>query len=294
VVNGATEKRAEAIRILRQTKESNPTDTYSRNQLAVALAASRDPEELKEAIGILEETIENDFTNNKYSRELLAKLTGEAPGPLQGAEPPLSGTRSDETEGALGAVDLSAQVQQPLPAELSNLARMRRLRFRLTHSQGANKDAALNELRETLETDSTFAYAQLLAVRQRIWKKDSDTLPSFPAAFELALQDEDAVALARLAKQCPRLEALTLVARAIFGDADAARLVRPTLDSPGQAKAGIEKMLRKRVGPILRVIEGGRLATASLQRLRERAIAEVSEINEWAMGGGDWRVASNF
>ncbi|MGH6848780.1 MAG: hypothetical protein ACREC0_15515 [Methylocella sp.] len=303
VANGATEKRDEAIRILKETAVSNPTDHYSRNHLAETLAVSGDPDERKEAIGILQATTQDELTDNNYSRELLAKLTGGAPVPSQGAEAPVSKSLIDEPEEDLLVIEANTRLEQHLPTELSNLARMSRLRFRLAHSQGEIKGAAIEELRETLNvdptieevrerlnTDPTFAYAQLLAVQQGLWAADSSTLPTFPAAFELALRDEDIAALARLAKQYPRLEALTLVARAVFGDADAVRLVQPTLDSPDNAKAGIEKMLRERVGPILFVIVGGRLAATSLEESRKRAIAELSKINEWAIGGGDWRV----
>jgi hypothetical protein len=129
-------------------------------------------------------------------------------------------------------------------------------------------------------------------VRLGLWEKENQTLPSFPAAFELALMKEDVEALSRLAKEYPRLEALTMIARAMFGDKSAAKQVQASVEKAVEAKSGIEKMLNETVGPILRLIEGGKMSATSLRKSREQVIAKLRDVNEWAIGGGDWRIAA--
>ncbi len=77
---------------------------------------------------------------------------------------------------------------------------MRRLRFRLKAvPDPAAASDALAELRQLFDEDPTFAYAELLAVRQGIWHTESTAVPSFAAAFEEALREEDRAKL----KRCP-------------------------------------------------------------------------------------------
>jgi hypothetical protein len=293
-------KREEAIRVLRETRRFHPEDTYSSNQLAGALAASGIPEEAKEAIAILEATVQNELTDNPFSRELLAKLTGKAedvsaaqPEEPTDEEPTDIGQETENEEAAESAYQVEGvESHQSAPPELSRLAQAFRLKFRLAHTRGEMKDAAINELHSILKTDPTFAYAQLLAVRLGLWEKENQTLPSFPAAFELALMKEDVEALSRLAKAYPRLEALTMIARAMFGDKSAAKQVQASVEKAVEAKSGIEKMLNETVGPILRLIEGGKMSATSLRKSREQVIAKLRDVNEWAIGGGDWRIAA--
>lgn len=98
------------------------------------------------------------------------------------------------------------------------LARARELSSLLTAKEN---DAALSEVRNLLREEPEFAYAQLLAARIGAWERSSTSLPTFAGAFEEALNKEDQSILEKLGEQAPRLAALTLLARAIFGDADA-------------------------------------------------------------------------
>ena len=72
----------------------------------------------------------------------------------------------------------------------------------------------------------------MLAARHGLWQAKAGELPSFAAAFEQALREEDRARLEKLAKRQPRLEALTLVARAVLGDEQAAWLVHALLTRP--------------------------------------------------------------
>jgi hypothetical protein len=273
----STSNREEAVSILRETIKLHPNDTFAGNQLAEALAGSGIPDQLKEAIGILDGMIQNHSTDNPYSHQLLAKLTGkavDAPS-LQLDEAVVLDNEDANDEEFIKNTKVveGPQLQLSAPSEVSRLADVFRLKFRLA-------------------IDSTFAYAQLLAVRQGIWEKENKSLPSFPAAFELALTAEDAESLSRLAREYPQLQALTIVARAALGDKDAMMQTRKALDRAVEAKAGIEKMLAERVGPILRIIEDGKMNAQSQKKSREQVIASLRDINEWAIGGGDWRIAA--
>jgi hypothetical protein len=129
--------------------------------------------------------------------------------------------------------------------------------------------------------DPTFAYAEVLAARQGIWQVQSTTLPSLAAAFEDALRAEDRAKLEQLAQQQPRLNALVLVARAVLGDADAAREIEewvraePPVDEPAVAR-----VLRIGLRPILQVIDGGPSAPETFVSHRETIVTLLHDANE--------------
>jgi len=106
---------------------------------------------------------------------------------------------------------------------------LRRLSFRLSRNNDNMSNETLNELQRIFQENPKFAYAKLLAVRHRIWAIQTDTLPSFAAAFEDALATEDRKKLEILAARQPRLEVLILVAQALLGDADAQQKVEQWL-----------------------------------------------------------------
>ena len=116
--------------------------------------------------------------------------------------------------------------------EIARLGNMRRLQFSLEFGSENERKNALEALRETLREDPTFAYAELLAARHRIWEASADVLPSFAAAFEDALLTEDREKLKKLEMRQPRLEALILVARALYGDTQAEQKVGLWLSEP--------------------------------------------------------------
>lgn len=130
---------------------------------------------------------------------------------------------------------------------------LRRFRDRLK-----TQDAALSELKEILEADPTFAYAQILAARHGLWKAAEQGLPPVAAAFEEALADEDTVRLKALTEQLPRLASLILLARAILGDEAAADEVSKRLLHPDGSEDPREvEILRVRFEPVFKLIDGG-------------------------------------
>jgi hypothetical protein len=180
--------------------------------------------------------------------------------------------RDAETAAGMAPLDDGEATAEPsvpgLPAEapaadprLAAAVRngtLRRLRFRLDHpeSAAASQDA-FAEVQAALRDDPTFAYAQLLAVRQEIWRADPNTLPSFAVAFEQALADADKARLQGLAERHPRLVALILVARALLGDEDAAWAADALLrKSPAMDEARPVTILRAALRPILDRTDG--------------------------------------
>jgi len=159
---------------------------------------------------------------------------------------------------------------------------VRRLRFRLeSPTDKASEAAALAELRQILQEDPTFAYAEILAARHGAWDGESSTLPSFAAAFEEALRAEDRAKLEQLAQLQPRLQALILVARAVLGDADAALEVEAWLRAePVTGEAPAVSTLRAGLRPILRVIEGGLSPREAFASHRETVVTTLHDANE--------------
>ena len=116
------------------------------------------------------------------------------------------------------------------------------------------------------------------------WEQAATELPSLPAAFEHALSNEDRDALSRIAEQAPRLEALTLLARAIFGDPDAQSQIADWLayeepDEP-MAIASMRPRLRQIIGD-----EADREhLIAAIPLAREKVVAILRRVNEAMLG----------
>jgi tetratricopeptide (TPR) repeat protein len=146
----------------------------------------------------------------------------------------------------------SVPTDDPALADASRNGRVRRLRFRSESQDPPVRDAALADITTILRDDPTFAYAELLAARHGLWQAEANTLPSFAAAFEQALAEGDRARLEELAKRQPRLEALTLLARAVLGDEQAAWLVDRFLRAePASEEARSVMVLRQGLQPYL-------------------------------------------
>ena len=160
---------------------------------------------------------------------------------------------------------------------LEELAHARTLGERLIAGPDA---AAVAEVTALLAKEPDFAYAQLLAVRAGIWAAEETELASVPAAFERALGAEDIQSLVRLAERAPKLEALTLVARALFGDVDAQDRISDWLSETATYEAGPVTAMR----PMLRVILGGATdadgVAAGLSSQRDKVLSVLRRVNE--------------
>ena len=108
---------------------------------------------------------------------------------------------------------------------------------------------------------------------------------SFAAAFEAALASGDRATLEDLAQRQPRLEALTLVARALLGDDAAAWLVETWLRTPpSAAEPQAAAALRRGLGPVLRAIDGGRAVVEVIAAQHAQIRATVYDANEAGLG----------
>jgi hypothetical protein len=193
--------------------------------------------------------------------------------PLKSSElqQPLSAASSRRDEG-----------EDPALAAAMRSGLVRRLRFRLeAMTDAASTTNALSELRELLREEPTFAYAELLAARQGVWQAERTTLPSFAAAFEDALREEDRAKLEQLAQQQPRLNALILVARAVLGDASAAREIEEWLRAePTTEETAVAAVLRVGLRPMLQVVDGGVSAPETFISHREAIVTVLHDANE--------------
>lgn len=215
--------------------------------------------------------------NNPVLRQYAQRLNGDQKLPLKS-----QAFRHAEKRLRVESVALEA----PEFVEVARLGKLRRLRFELEFAaDDSHRQTALRELRQILRDDPTFAYAELLAARHKIWAANADLLPSFAASFEDALATEDRDKLEKLALQQPRLEALIRVAQALLGDTKAqeqvARWLRDTeVSNDDRAMTGLHAALR----PVLRVIEGGLSIKDALAEKRETIISALHDANEASLG----------
>ncbi len=177
----------------------------------------------------------------------------------------------------------AAPPQDPELDDTLRYGRLRRLRFRAGSADPTTRQAALDEVRAILRDDPAFAYAGVLAAR--LGAADAvDALPSFAVAFEQALAQGDRARLEALARQQPRLQALTLVARAVLGDEAAAWLVEALLKAPpDRHEARPVTILRAGLQPIL----GGANdlpAPQAIARHRDAILRRLYDTNEAALG----------
>jgi tetratricopeptide (TPR) repeat protein len=239
---------AEAEALLRGTIDAFPDDVVARTQLAELAIATGNVNEAEAivdaafaagvvdgatyalrarlqahrgqtaaALATLREGMRLDPTNTvlrDYERTLLAgrtlplKSNAMAPRPTARATTPLA-------------------TDDPSLESASRFGNLRRLR---AATDTDARESALAAIKAIFDEDPTFAYAELLAARHKLWHADAQTMPVFAVAFEQALVDEDRAWLDELAQKYDRMEALILVARALLGDEPAVWLVQAMLN----------------------------------------------------------------
>lgn len=173
-----------------------------------------------------------------------------------------------DTIGGDGVVEISLEFERS--------ARLRMLRQRLLYEEDAVK-----ELQDVLNSDPTFAYAQILAARHKIWHAEEHALPPVAAAFEEALANGDLGRLEALAEQMPRLQSLILLARAILGDGAAAREVAGRLGELDEFEGDdAAEILRDRFKPVFRLIDGGLKPEDAVMECAEQLRIVIYDANE--------------
>jgi hypothetical protein len=294
-------RRGDAETLFRHTITRFPGYIYARNQLAeLLIIKDQIPDAMSHVEGV------SGDARNSVTYSILTRLRSYNGDQQLAMEAVKRGLVLDPMNRGLLALKALLERGQPLPLKATELeqplpssdtsdgheadpalvtairsGRVRRLRFRLeTGSDKASTTDAVAELREFLHEDPNFAYAELLAARQGIWKAQSSAPPSFAAAFEEALRVEDRAKLEQLAKSQPRLDALTLVARAVLGDENAARQVETWLRSELPKEAPALEVLRTEMRPVLQTIDGGLSARETFIRYRETIVASLHDANE--------------
>ncbi len=298
----------EAEALLMETIEKFPEDAVARNELAELLIFQ---DRLPEAAGILDAALKagaNADVATYGARARIYSYEGHSQDALRTIENGLDFDPSDPVlkqykerinrgeklplkSRAFRTLKKSPEAKADIVAadselaEVARLGKIRRLRFQLEFSPKDKRETALEELRQILRQDPTFAYAELLAARHRIWEAQADILPLFAAAFEDALATEDREKLEQLAARQPKLEALILVAQALLGNTEAQRKVdqwlrQAQIVDKEPAVVGLHLALR----PVLRVIEGGRSAKEAFVDTYETVISALHDANEAALG----------
>jgi hypothetical protein len=183
----------------------------------------------------------------------------------------------------------SALSQFPLPEELSDLGTLRRISILLSDDPTSLRHLwAREELEKKWRAGSQFRqsrdYIALLRARIDLAGSYEDELPSFAARFEYALNREDRMLLERISDEYPRLTALTLIARAMFGDFDAAREVITYLSTkvsvPAHQSFFREELLRRTFGSEERIVQDTVAVVHVLQTRRARVEPLIRQANE--------------
>lgn len=185
--------------------------------------------------------------------------------------------RANPLTPASDALTAPADAEGGTVVRLRELASARALGDRL---MSGYSDTAVIEVRELLAEEPDFAYAQLLAVRAGIWAGEAEALASVPAAFERALVEEDALIFARLAERAPKLEALTLVARALFGDCGAQSRIADWLAESVKDEPSPIADMRPRLRVILGGGTGADAVAAGLSAKRDKVLNVLRLVNE--------------
>lgn len=150
----------------------------------------------------------------------------------------------------------SAPSRFPLPDRLFELSTLRRISILLSDEPSSPRRAeAVSELemkwrKDVMSADgSTRAYIELLMARVDTAGAHESELPTFAARFEYAVNRRDKELLEEISREHSRLSALSLIARAMFGDEDAAvqvgRYMGMSAGVPPHEKPLHDKLIRQ-------------------------------------------------
>ena len=274
------------VRFLRYAVSRVSGDIFLRNWLASILVRSNEASDREEGVaifkGVLEEEPENSFAldrllhiddNRSQPDGLIPELNEEELSDIDG-EVNIGVNRGELSD--VGGL-LAKPLWPRLPHMVERLGRGRRLRARLGAANDNIRNRALEELNELLREDPTFAYAQVLAVRQGVWVSTSRAPTAFAAAFENALKIKDLGALRELGERAPRLRPLTVGARALFGEVDAVAVVRSWVDAE-QNRTELEA----RVATVLSTVVGVDSTPLNAEAIVD-GVSHLQELNEWSL-----------
>lgn len=266
-----------------------PENEFLKLALVSTLLETSDAGARLEAQSILHDVLEEN-PDNAYGLRLVS-IMDQGLGAIEGdvtLDQPVEfevtsfGAIDGAREEGVTVSDMAGPSEAPwpkLPDTVERLGRARRLRSRLDAANDNIRNAAVDELTQFLRHDPTFAYAQLLAVRHELWGKQSKALNTFAAAFESAINTKDMRQLRLLEKSYPKWQALTLVARAVFGDADAKTAARSAVES-GQTRTEIES----RAFSLIEALDTSNPVRSGSKTIQPTMLERLRELNEWALG----------
>ena len=265
----------DADALLRGTIDAFPDNVVARNQRAeLAIATGRVPD----AEAIVDAAFADDVVNGAtfalrarlqahrgQVQQALATLregiqlfpTGNA---LRDYEHTVLAGRTLPLKSSAMATRPIASATAPLATDdpaLESATRFGNLRRLRAATDTDARESALAAIKAIFDEDPTFAYAELLAARHKLWHVEAQAMPGFAVAFEQALVDEDRAWLDELARKYYRLEALTVVARALLGDEPAVWLVQALVNAePAKNEARPVTILRNRLRPLFAAAKG--------------------------------------
>lgn len=297
----------EAETLLRETIAQFPDDAVARNELAELLIfLDRTEDAYTVSTASFEEGVTDLISYSLMARLYCAKGDQEKAKEVltegrtkypddQTLAPQLRHVRSGKLlslrSGTFRPIDAAVPMTEATGSvvrldEIARMGKLRYLRFRLESClvgrKGALWDAGRAELEQILTEDPTFAYAQILAARQGIWKAKDQSPPPFGAAFETAFASDDRATLQRLAEHWPRLAAITRVAQARLGDPEAAAEIQHWLETEAPNERSLNG-LHRTLRPLLRLVDGGLDFMSALSAERQRVDAALYDANEAAL-----------
>lgn len=213
-----------AIAVLSTAVQRRPNDVWTGNHLAKALSETGAQEDRNKAVFILQ-NLKDNKKGDEYSNELLSTLLGggQDARPDDGTVEQIAGGERDYDERYFSGYWRRPDLQVNLPEEVREQGELRRLRSWFETDDRNLREKASARLEKILEADDDVpSYARILGVRYGLWEGLDDELPSFAVAFEEALDAENLGKLRQLEGEIPRLDALILVARALYGDDEVA------------------------------------------------------------------------
>jgi len=270
-----------------------PNNSLVRNLLAELLAAGG---EMSKALRVVGQTVEEGIADAVTYLVMArieaactnfeeAKIAAKKGLELDPMNPALMAETERLNQRKLPGVDVwhykIPDVKGELHADPGQDEVLRNGRLRALRDQLVSDEDARSELHRILNEDPTFAYAQILAARHRLWQAEDESLPPVAAAFEIALTEQDRGRLVELAKRAPRLIALIHLARALFGDEESAEYIARLLseEDEGRLLEG-EKIIKFRLAPVLQGVEEGEDPVKAIIAQRMRVLNTLYDANE--------------
>lgn len=296
----------QAEQVLREAAADFPHDEIIGNQLGLLL--KRYPGNRAPALDKPDVPAAGSVASTKQFNRALSELLGQAPqqseigrgdraesgidsrtGPStmaarpEGSPPAIKqepGAPLGPPAGEILPIPSTEATQDAAFEKAMKMGKLRKIRFKLENLPTHEHQACFDELRSLFSEDEHSGYARLLAARF-LGSMEHEYFPSVAIAFEAALGAEDQQRLEHLAERQPRLSALILVGRALFGDREAEERIATLLGKgSSQESSDLQQGLRVVLRPVLRLIQGGQSVGSALGEHRRPIESALRDANE--------------